>query len=330
MPIKAYFPEESQVISHFFDIHTGVKSVWLKDNGIFIRAPKSDMPFNPLEVFNFIENPNVKIGENGLILLEAEALKPGSLSIPITDRLLECLPVPWIQSIKFALITAPFASQKFAIVRELRGVYIFHLLKPEYVADIRDEVLIAWSVEYEGKDFMSQIIHHRQPPASPEPKQRPKPKEIPPLRLVPKHKPFKPDRRKKKKAPPDVLKYFSRLKPRVKWRTTFKAMYKQAWHGDITKDKYYAGLKSHEGRYYSQGIDGLVNVTGQPVITVKRHQALMREHNIIQRRKQGFKGFGNAIYELPANLKHVMLWKRNPKTQEGRKGKAKPGRKPKN
>lgn len=330
MKSKTYLPETSQVISHFFDIRTGVKLVWLKDNGIFIRAPKSDMSFNPLEIWNFIENPNVKIGENRLILLEEEALKHDSVSMEITDQLLEYLPVPWIQSIRFALITAPFASQKFANILELTGVYIFHLLEPEYVADIRNEVLTVWSVEYEGKDWMSQIIYHRQPAAAPEPKQKPKPKEYTPLRIVPEQKPFKPDRRKKDKPPPKVLKYFSWLGPRSKWRTTFEAMYKQSWHGDITKDKFYAGSKSHKGRYYNLGINRLVNVTGQSEKSVRRHLALMRKHNIIQRRKGGWPGIGNAIYELPTNLKHVMLWKRNPKTQGRRKGKAKPGRKPKN
>lgn len=313
--------EPGQVISHFFDFSNCVKSVGINEQKLYIRAPKSDMIFNPFGLWNFIENPDIKIEENGLILLEAPAYKPGSVIIEVTDQLLEYLPEPRIETIKFALATTAFPSLKYDSVWELKGVLVFHLLEPPYVADIKDGILTTWPLDYEGEDFLSKAKKHQQPPVTPKPKQKPKPKKYPPLRVVSDSKPAKPDRRKKKKAPPDVLKYYSWLAPKSNWPVTFKAMYSQAWYGGITKNKFYQGKKSYTGRYYTMGNKRLENVTGISGRRIVDHVKLMLEHNIVQRRKKGRPDLGNSIIELPFNLAHTMAWKREHKTKAKQTGK---------
>jgi len=308
-----YLPEEGQIISHFFDIPNRVKSVRLIDNQINKSAPKSDMTFNPVVLWNFRENPNCKIGENGLILLEADEFKADSVLIEITVRLIEYLPNPWIESIRFVLVTTPFPSQEITNVRELKGVIVLHLLELPYVANVRDGVLFAWPEGYNGKDFPNKVIYHLRPQPAPKPKQTPRPEKYPRPYIVPSPKPPKPDRRRKKKAPPDVLNYFEWLKPKSKWRNTYKAMYNQAWYGDISKNKFCSGKHPHKGRYYTFGNDRLKNVTGQGERTIERHLTLMLKHNIIRRWKGGYIGQGNSVYELPLDMRHVMSWKKHPR-----------------
>lgn len=314
-------PAQGQVISHLFDFSNRVKSVNLKNDKSYTRAPKSDMAFNPLELWDFIGNPSAKIEEKGLILLKAPAYKPGSTLIEVTDQLLKHLPEPWIESIKFVLVTAAFPSQKEDVIRELRGVFVLHFLEPPYVADVRDGILITWPENYEGKDFQNKVKYHRLTPVTPKPKQKPEPVKYPPLRVVPDPKPSKPDRRKKKKAPPDVLNYFSWLAPKSSWEVVFKAMYKEGFYEDIKKNKFYQGKHSHLGRFYTWGIKRLVAVTGLSDKTIKKCLALMLKNNIIRRWKGGFPGQGNSFYELPKDLSHVMAWKRKPKTRAKQTGK---------
>ncbi len=310
MSSKPHYTEPGQVICNFFNITTRVKSVALKEDELFIEAPKSDMAFNPFELWNFMENPSARIEEKGLILLRAAAHKPDSVVFTSTLLFKKILPEPCIESIRFALITAPFPSQKDDIIRELKAVWVFHLLEPPYVADIKDGILITWPLDYEGEDFLTKVTKHQQPPAKPKPKRTSKTRTQPDPPPGTKPKPAKPDRRKKKKAPLDVLKYFSWLAPKSKWRVVFKAMYDQGFYEDIAKNKFYQGKKSRKGRFYTWGVKRLVNVTGLSYITVRRSIALILKHKIIRRWKGGFPGQGNSFYELPLDMSHVISWKR--------------------
>lgn len=143
-----------------------------------------------------------------------------------------------------------------------------------------------------------------------------KPEIFYPLQVVPDPKPVKVARRKKRKAPRDVLKYFTWLSLRSLWQITLKAMYRLSWYGDIRLNAFCGNKLSHKGRYYTLGVDRLAAATGFDEATIRRHLKLMRDNNIIRRRKQGMPGIGNTVYELPFNLPHVMAWKKNPRARK--------------
>lgn len=329
MTIKPYFPQAGQVLSHLVDTQTRRKHVCLKDNGIYKEAPKSDMDVDLFDIWPFIENPNVKIGENGLILLEAEAYKPDSVLIKITDRLLEHLPRPRIESIRFALVTAAFPSQKFPNVRELRGVFILHLLEPPYVADVRDGVLIVWPEDCNGKDFRSKVIYHRQPLSAPKPEQTPKPQKYPRPYVVPDPEPEKLRLKNERKELKDFLKFASGKVGKSKCLIRLKVMHEEKRTGDITKDPFYTWNKPYHLWYYCLGNKLLCQSTGcSPRTVVKDLDRLCKLH-FIEWRHEGKKGKGNSIFELIKNRKHYELVKRKKSMQGIPRGKAKTGRKPK-
>ncbi len=321
-----HFPKPGQVISHLFDFPNRKKYVWIEWNRKLIRAPKSDFIIDPYECFNFSSKVDLTSGKQNLAILETDAINLYTSRIEINDRLYSLLPLLDLETLQLYFITAPLNSHTPNDILELKGVYITYEIWSEMIGGVVGGVLIIKPEDGTDKNYMEKRIVHRQPAPASEPGQKPKPKTYPPLRVVSDPETFKPDRRKKKKAPPDVLKYISRLAPKSKWRTALKTLYNQSWYGDIIKNKYYQGKNSHIGRYYTLGIDRLVNVSGQSEITIKRNLALMLKHNIIRRWKGGYPGQGNSIYELPLNMSHVMSWIRKHKTQVRRKEKPKTGR----
>ena len=216
------------------------------------------------------------------------------------------------------LTEAPMSSEKFEPVEALK---IFEDLAP-----VKKDSQIFLALTEVPPDEHAFILNGRlrivkvqgnqglDLPVIPGPDSRPKTR--PPLKLVPDPKPAKVTKRKKTLPPVDVLKYFERIDTKTSWQVTLKPMYAQSKYGDIKKIPFNSHRRSHMGRYYALGSKNLATATGQDINTITNHLKFMRENEIIKRRRQGWPGEGNSIYELPHNMDHVMAWKKKPRARK--------------
>jgi len=148
-----HLPEPGQVISHLFDMVNHIKSVCLKDGKRYTRALKNDMAFDPFEVLNFGTSPCIIAFNQRLAVLETGLVDYDPSRIELTDRLLDYLPDPDLDSIKLLFVTARFKDQKLSDFREIRGLFLLHLLVDGRLADVRDGILITFPEKDNGKDF---------------------------------------------------------------------------------------------------------------------------------------------------------------------------------
>ena len=93
----------------------------------------------------------------------------------------------------------------------------------------------------------------------------------------------------------------------------FKAGHKASWWGNSIKLWIWHSKRHKFGRWFTGGIEGLVNMTGLSERTVKRGLKELKELGVIFERAHGTKGVSNTIWELAKDMRHVNAEKRNPK-----------------
>jgi len=115
------------------------------------------------------------------------------------------------------------------------------------------------------------------------------------------------------KPPADVVKYASNLDYRGKWLKTLQIMYAKSKYINIKSFKHYHGKHDRKGRFFYEGNDELVRLTGQVGRTLIRHHKWMKEQGLIRKCRRGFPEQGASVWELPLNMKQVFAWRKNPK-----------------
>lgn len=149
------------------------------------------------------------------------------------------------------------------------------------------------------------------------PSSKPSPDASPPggirhLKLVPKV----PKEPRHDRPPSDLVNYISKVPTRLSWRPVLKAMYKQSRYLSFTWLKHYTGHSKRSGRFYLKGNKHLEDMTGLSDTTITKILTWLKENHFLYLRKQGFKGEGNSIWELPFTLAHTFAWRRKPRSSK--------------
>lgn len=319
---------KGQVLLHHFDFDTCIRSTWIEWNFKFHKALKSDRPFDPSVVFKLINHLAVINGENKRFYFKADTANTNQPRIELTEQAIEYLPHLYRETLHEVFFTTPHTSQGLENIQEVKGVSIVYSILTEMRCTENKGKIYFWPADGHGEQFEIDAPQHPQPPATPKSKQIPKPEEYPPLHAVQDPKPKETFKEKKEEAVKDIQKHYPGLKPKTIERRAYNAHYAWTRSKDITKYKHYPWKEPHAGWYCSAGIKQIAKIARCSERTVMRYRKRWREANIMQCRYMGSPGKGNDINEMPKSWRHVKLWINNPKTQGFRKGKPKPGPKP--
>jgi len=128
--------------------------------------------------------------------------------------------------------------------------------------------------------------------------------------------PFPKEKRPKvraNKTPADIVKYASKLLYQGQWLKVLQIMYAVSKYMNVKIFEHYPGKYDRKGRYYYQGIDKLIKLTGLSGRTIRRQLQWMKKQGLIRLCHRGYPGQGSSIWELALNMKQVFAWRKNPK-----------------
>jgi hypothetical protein len=128
--------------------------------------------------------------------------------------------------------------------------------------------------------------------------------------------PFPKEKRPKvraNKTPADIVRYASKLLYQGQWLKVLQIMYAVSKYMNVKIFEHYPGKYDRKGRYYYQGIDNLIKLTGLSRRTIRRQLHWMRKQGLIRLCQRGFPEQGASVWELPLNMKQVFAWRKNPK-----------------